>query len=169
LRFSAEKCWNKATEIAKKPFFKAHLTMIDALSKPIPKKQKPAKAFASPIIPLWPRATWDPEDKENLDGENARKIKLTLSTEPGNLNCKTLNKEFKMFRTGGSEEWILWSREFDKICTGMEPMEGANHNGMVRQLLSDEPLKEFEQQRCSTGPSGPFWGPSFWHSACHTF
>jgi hypothetical protein len=120
--------------------------MTNALSKPIPKKQKSTKAFAAPIIPLWPRATWAPEDKENLAGEKTRKIKLTLSTEPGNLNGKTLNKEFKIFRTGTPEEWILWRRDFNEICIGMAIFSGANHNRMVRQLLSDEPLKEFESK-----------------------
>jgi hypothetical protein len=140
LRFSAEKCWNKATEIAKKPFFKAHLTMIDALYKPIPKKQKPAKAFASPIIPLWPRATWAPEDKDDLAGENTRKIKSRmLLTEPSNLRGKTLNKEFKIFRTGGPEELILW---LDKICTGMAIVSGADHNWMVCQMLTDKSFKQ---------------------------
>jgi hypothetical protein len=76
--------------------------MTNALSKPIPKKQKPAKASAFPIIPLWPRATcWAPEDKESLAGEKTRKIKLTLSTESGTPNGKTLDKEFKTFRPGG--------------------------------------------------------------------
>ena len=120
--------------------------MTNALSKPIPKKLKSVKAFAGPIIPLWPRATWAPEDKENLAGEKTRKVKLTLSTEPGNLNGKTLNKEFKIFRTGSPEEWILWRRDFNEICIGMAIFSGANHNRMVRQLLSDEPLKEFESK-----------------------
>jgi hypothetical protein len=119
--------------------------MTNAMSKPIPKKQRPSKAFATPIIPLSPRATWVPEDKENQAGEKTRKIKLTLSTEPGNLNGKTLNKEFKIFRTGSPEEWILWRRDFNEVCVGMNITSGANHNRMVRQLLSDEPLKEFER------------------------
>jgi hypothetical protein len=149
-------------------FSKAHLTLTNALSKPIPKKQKLAKAFASPIIPLWPRATWAPEDKEDLAGQKDQA--MTLLTEPGNVNGKTLNKEFKTFKTGGPEEWILWhSRDLNEICTGMVAVEGDNHNRMVQQLMSDKPLKEFEWQQCSTGPSGPFQGPSLWHSARHTF
>jgi hypothetical protein len=115
------------------------------MSKPIPKKQKTVKAFAAPIIPLWPRATWAPEDKENQAGEKTRKIKLTLSTEPGVLNGNTLNKEFKIFRAGSPEEWILWRRDFNEACVGMNIVAGANYNRMVRQLLSDEPLKEFER------------------------
>jgi hypothetical protein len=77
--------------------------MTNSMSKPIPKKQKSAKAFANPIIPLWPRATWVPE-KENQAGEKARSLKLTLSTEPGNLNGKTLVKSFKIYRAGTPEE-----------------------------------------------------------------
>ena len=122
--------------------------MTNAMSKPIPKKfnANASRTFAKAIIPLWPRATWAPEDKENQAGEKTRKVKLTLSTEPGNLNGKTLNKEFKIFRTGTPEEWILWRRDFNEVCTGMAIISGANRNRMVRQLLSDEPLKEFESK-----------------------
>ncbi len=119
--------------------------MTNAMSKPIPRKQRPATAFATPIIPLSPRATWAPEDEENQAGEKTRKIKLTLLTESGNLNGKTPNKEFKIFRTGSPEEWILWQRDFNEVCVGMDIATGANHDRMVRQLLSDEPLKEFER------------------------
>jgi hypothetical protein len=118
--------------------------MTNAMSKAIPRKQKMAKAFAAPIIPLWPRATWAPETLKNQAGEKTRKIKLTLSTEPGNENGKTLTKEFKIFRTGSPEEWILWRRDFNEICTGMAITVGSNRNRMVRQLLSDEPLSQFE-------------------------
>jgi hypothetical protein len=73
------------------------------MSKPIPKKPKLQKAFASPIIPLWPRAVWVP-DKNNEAGEKARTLKLTLSAEPGYLNRKTLTKALKIFRSGTPEE-----------------------------------------------------------------
>jgi hypothetical protein len=119
--------------------------MTNAMSKPIPRKPKPQKAFANSVIPIWPRAVWVP-DKDNEAGEKSRTVKLTLSTEPGNINGKTLNKTFKIFRSGSPEEWILWRQDFYEICTGMSIVTGANHNRMVRQLLSDEPLKEFESQ-----------------------
>jgi hypothetical protein len=119
--------------------------MTNAMSKPIPKKPKLQKLPAGSVIPLWPRAIWVP-DKDNEAGEKSRTVKLTLSTEPGNLNGKTLNKTFKIFRSGSPEEWILWRQDFYEICTGMSIVTGANHNRMVRQLLSDEPLKEFESQ-----------------------
>jgi hypothetical protein len=77
--------------------------MTNSTSKATPRKQKMA-----PMIPLWPRATWAPETLKNQAGEKTRKVKLTLSTEPGNENGKTLTKEFKIFRTGSPEEWILW-------------------------------------------------------------
>jgi hypothetical protein len=81
--------------------------MTNALLKPIPKKAKTYKAFARPIIPLWPRATWVPE-KENAAGEKMRSLKLELSTEPGNKDRKTLTtKSFKIFRSGSPKEWIL--------------------------------------------------------------
>jgi hypothetical protein len=118
--------------------------MTNSMSKATPRKQKIAKAFAAPMIPLWPRATWAPETLKNQAGENTRKIKLTLLTEPGNENGKTLTKEFKIFRTGGPEEWILWQRDFKEICAGMAITVGSNRNRMVRQLLSDEPLSQFE-------------------------
>jgi hypothetical protein len=83
--------------------------MTNSMSKAMPRKQKMAKAFAAPMIPPWPRATcWAPETLNNQAGKKTRKMKLTLSTEPGNENGKTLAKEFKIFRTGGPEEWILW-------------------------------------------------------------
>jgi hypothetical protein len=126
--------------------------MTNAMSKAIPRKQKMTKAFAAPIIPLWPRATWAPEDSKNQAGEKSRKIKLTLSTEPGNLNGKTLNKEFKVFRAGTPEEWILWRRDFTEICAGMAITTGSNRIRMVRQLLSDEPLNNFET-RLATFPT----------------
>ena len=118
--------------------------MTNALSKPIPKKQKPVKAFAKAIIPLWPRATWVPE-KENSNGEKMRSLKLELSTEPGNKEGRTLSKVFKIFRSGSPEEWILWRSDFAEVCVGMSIASGSARNRMVRQLLSDEPLKEFER------------------------
>jgi hypothetical protein len=94
---------------------------------------------------MWPRATWAPETLKNQAGEKTRKIKLTLSTgEPGNENGKTLTKEFKIFRTGSPEEWILWHRDFNKICTGMAMTAGSNRNRMVCQLLSDKSLSQFD-------------------------
>jgi hypothetical protein len=120
--------------------------MTNSLSKAIPRKQRQmAKAFAKPVIPLWPRATWVPE-KENAIGEKTRSLKLELSTEPGNLTGKHFTKSFKIFRTGSPEEWILWRRDFREVITGMNITLGAAHNRMVRQLLSDEPLKEFERK-----------------------
>ena len=102
-----------------------------------------------------PLLTWAPEDKENLAGEKTRKVKLMLSTEPGNLNGKTLNKEFRIFRTGSPEEWILWRRDFNEICVGMAIFSRGNHNRMVRQLFSDELITT----SCSTivAPSRRFW------------
>jgi hypothetical protein len=118
--------------------------MTNALSKTIPKKGKTYKAFARPIIPLWPRATWVPE-KENAAGEKMRSLKLELSTEPGNKDGKTLTKSFKIFRSGSPEEWILWRADHNEVCTGMSIATGSSKNRMIRQMLSDEPLKEFER------------------------
>jgi hypothetical protein len=56
--------------------------MTNSMSKAIPRKQKMAKAFAAPMIPLWPRATWAPETLKNQAGEKTRTTKLVLSTEP---------------------------------------------------------------------------------------
>jgi hypothetical protein len=103
-----------------------------------------AKAFAAPTIPLLPRATWAPETQKNEAGEKTRKTKLTLLTEPGDENGKTLAKEFKIFRTGSPEEWILWRRDLNEICTGTAMTAGSNRNRMVHQLPSDEPLSQFE-------------------------
>jgi hypothetical protein len=114
------------------------------MSKPIPKKQRQVKSFAKAVIALWPRATWVP-DKENADGEKTRSLKLTLSTEPGNLNGKNYSKLFKIYRSGTPEEWILWRRDFTEVCTGMALTTGPSHNRMIHQLLTDEPLKEFER------------------------
>jgi hypothetical protein len=80
--------------------------MTNSLSKPFSKKQKPTRAFAKAIIPLWPRATWVPE-KEYVNGEKMRSLKLRLSTEPGNVNGRTLTKIFKISHSGLPEEWIL--------------------------------------------------------------
>jgi hypothetical protein len=118
--------------------------MNNALSKPVPKKPKPLRAFAKAIIPLWPRATWVPE-KENANGEKMRSLKLTLSTEPGNLQGRTLNKIFKIFRTGSPVEWILWRTDYEEVCVEMSVTTGSARNRMVCQMLSDEPLKEFER------------------------
>jgi hypothetical protein len=123
--------------------------MTNAMSKPIPKKVNKVKAFAKPIIPLWPRSTWVP-DKENSVGEKMRSLKLELSTEPGTLSGKNITKSFKIFRSGNPEEWILWRRDFDEVCVGMDVLSGAGYNRMVRQLLSDEPLKEFERVLSTT-------------------
>ena len=118
--------------------------MTNSMSKPIPKKAKPIKAFAKPIIPLWPRATWVPE-KDNSAGEKTRSLKLELSTEPGNREGKTLQKSFKIFRSGSPEEWILWRSDCNEVCVGMSITSGLAKNRMIRQMLSDEPLKEFER------------------------
>ena len=119
--------------------------MTNFMSKNVPRKPtKPIKAFAKPIIPLFPRAKWVPE-KENSVREKMRSLKLELSTEPGNTNGKTLTKSFKIFRSGSPEEWILWRKDYNKVCTGMSITLGAARNRMVRQMLSDEPLKEFKR------------------------
>ena len=126
--------------------------MTNSMSKAMPRKQEMAKAFAAPIISLWPRATWAPETLKNQAGETNRKTKLTLLTELSNANGKTLTKEFKIFRTGSPKEWILWRQDFNKICTGMAITAGSNRNRMVCQLLSDEPLSQFETRlaTCAT-------------------
>jgi hypothetical protein len=51
---------------------------------------------------------------------------------------------FKIFRSGSPEEWILWRQDFNEVCTGMLLTTGPSHNRMIRQLLTNEPLKEFE-------------------------
>lgn len=68
-----------------------------------------------------------------------------LSTEPNNKEGKTLTKSFKIFRSGSPEEWILWRTDLDEVCVGMSITTGPARNRMIRQLLSDEPLKEFER------------------------
>ncbi len=74
-----------------------------------------------------------------------RSLKLELSTEPGNKDGKTLTKSFKIFRSGSPEEWILWRADHNEVCTGMSIATGSSKNWMVCQMLSDEPLKEFER------------------------
>ncbi len=74
-----------------------------------------------------------------------RRLQLELSTEPGNSNGKTLTKSLKIFRSGSPEEWILWRTDYNEVCTGMSITLGAARNRMVCQMLSDEPLKEFER------------------------
>jgi hypothetical protein len=118
--------------------------MTNSMSKQIPKKQKQGKTFAKAVIPLWPRATWVPE-KENADGEKARSLKVELSTEPGNLNGKDYVKSFKIYRSGTPKEWILWRQDFNEVCVGMSISTGPAYHRMIRQLLSDKPLKEFER------------------------
>jgi hypothetical protein len=51
--------------------------MTNSMSKPIPKKPEVQRAFAHPMIPLWPRATWVP-DKANEAGEKTHSLKLTF-------------------------------------------------------------------------------------------
>jgi hypothetical protein len=114
------------------------------MSKLIPKKPRSIKAFSKAIIPLWPRATWVPE-KENSIGEKMRSLKLELSTEPGNLQALTIFKSFNIFQLSSPEEWILWCTDYDKVCVGMSITTGSARNRMVRQMLADEPLKEFKQ------------------------
>jgi hypothetical protein len=114
------------------------------MSKPIPKKLRQVKAFPKATIPLWPSSTWIPE-KENSIGEKTRSLKLELSTEPGALMGKNITKTFKIFRSGNLEEWILWRRDFNEICVGLDVQTGAGDIRMVRQLLSDKSLKEYER------------------------
>jgi hypothetical protein len=56
-----------------------------------------------------------------------------------------LDKIFKIFRTGSPKEWILWWTDYEEVCIGMLVTTGSSRNMMVCQMLSDEPLKEFEQ------------------------
>jgi hypothetical protein len=93
---------------------------------------------------LWPSSTWIPEE-ENSIGEKTRSLKLELSAEPGALMGKNVTKSFKMFRSGNPEEWILWRRDFNEVCAGLDAQTGAGCIRMACQLLSDKPLKEFEQ------------------------
>jgi hypothetical protein len=120
--------------------------MADAMSEPIPKKQRQVEAFAEAMIPsLWcPRSTWVP-DKENSVGERTRSLQSELSTEPGDSNGKNLTKSFKICRSGNPEEWMLWQCDFNEVCVGLDIQTGASCNRMVRQLLLDQPLKEFER------------------------
>jgi hypothetical protein len=74
-----------------------------------------------------------------------RSLKLELSTKPGNKDGKTLTKSFKIFRSDSPEEWILWRADHNEVCTGMSIATGSSKNWMVCQMLSDKPLKEFEQ------------------------
>jgi hypothetical protein len=113
--------------------------MTNLKSKPIPKKQRQIKAFAKAIIPLWPRATWVPE-KENSIGEKTRSLKLERYKDG-----KTLTKSFKIFRSGSPEEWILWRTDFNKVCVGMSISTRPACSRMIRQVLLDKPLKEFER------------------------
>jgi hypothetical protein len=58
---------------------------------------------------------------------------------------KNITKSFKIFRSGNPEECILWRRDFNEVCAGLDVQTGAGCIRMVRQLLSDEPPKEFER------------------------
>jgi hypothetical protein len=113
------------------------------MSKPIPRKHRLVKAFARQIIPLWPRVKWVPE-KENTAGEKMRSLKLELSTKPGNKDGKNLGKSIEIFCSGSPEEWILWHADLNKVCTGMAIATGSSKNRMVHQMLSNQPLKQFE-------------------------
>jgi hypothetical protein len=115
--------------------------MTNSMSIQIPKKQKQGKTFAKAIIPLWPRATWAPE-KENANGEKARRLKVKLQ---GNLNGKNYVKSFKIYMSGTPKEWILWRQDFNKVCIGMSLSTGPAYHRMIPQLLSDKSLKEFER------------------------
>ena len=109
--------------------------MTNSLLKPIPKKIKQvAKIFVQPIIPLWPRATWVP-DMENSIGEKTRSLKLVLSTEPGNLNGKTLTKRFKIYHTGTPKDWIIWRQDFYAVILGRNISLGAAYNRMVLSII----------------------------------
>jgi hypothetical protein len=96
------------------------------------------------MIPLWPRGTWVVE-KESSIGEKMRSQKLELSTKPSNLKGRTLSRYSKIFRSGSPEEYILWHTDYDEVCVGMSITTDSARNRMVHQMLSDEPLKEFEQ------------------------
>jgi hypothetical protein len=77
--------------------------------------------------------------------ENTRSLKLELPTKPGNKEGKTLTKNFKIFCSGSPEEWILWhDMDYNKICIRMSITLWVARNWMVRQMLSDEPLKAFK-------------------------
>jgi hypothetical protein len=120
--------------------------MMNYFSKHIARKQsRPVKASVKAIIPLWAWAMWVPE-KENAAGKKTRSLKLELSTDTGNKEGKTLTfKSFKIFCSGSLEEWILWPMDYNKVCVGMSITLGAARNQMVCQILSDKPLKEFDQ------------------------
>jgi hypothetical protein len=78
-------------------------------------------------------------------GKKTRSLKLELFVEPGNKEGNTLTKSFKIFRSGYPEEWILWRTDYNKVCVDMSITLGAARNRMVRQMLSNKPLKEFRQ------------------------
>jgi hypothetical protein len=114
------------------------------MSEPTPKKLGHVKALAKAMIPSWPSSTWIPE-KENSIGEKTRSLKLELSAENGALMGKNITKSFKIFSSGNPEECILRRRDFNEICAGLDAQTGAGFIRMARQLLSDEPLKEFQR------------------------
>jgi hypothetical protein len=118
--------------------------MTNSMSEPIPKKLRQVKAFAETTIPLWPSSTWVPE-KENFIGEKTRSLKLELSAEPGASMGKNATESFKMFRSGNPEEQTLWRRDFNEVCVGQDAQTGSGYIRVVHQLLSYEPLKEFER------------------------
>jgi hypothetical protein len=117
--------------------------VTNEVPEPIPKKLRQIEAFAKATIPLWPSSTWVPE-KQNSIGEKTRSLKLESSTEPGASVGKNTTKSFEIFRSGDPEEWMLWRRDFNEVCVGLDVQTGAGCIRMVRQLLSDEPQKNLE-------------------------
>jgi hypothetical protein len=119
--------------------------MTDAMSKPIPKKQRQVKAFAKATIPLWPGSAWVP-DKENSAGEKTRSLESELLTEPGDLCGKNSTKRFKIWDPATRKNGHFGIATSTKSALAWPSHQGrATTEWSASSCQTDEPLKEFER------------------------
>lgn len=109
--------------------------MTDAMSKPIPnKKQRQVEAFPKATIPLWPSSAWA-ERRQGALSQSSQRSRQLKWQKLQDLRIRQSSRRMDALVT-----------RLQQSLLGLDIKTGVSCNGtMVRQLLSEEPLKEFER------------------------
>ena len=84
-----------------------------------------------------------PEETKKEKGEF---LKLDLRSDPTNEDSETYSFSIKFFNFGTAEEWLKWTRDFNKIVRGQGLTTGVARFAMARNILLGEALRVFESK-----------------------
>ena len=84
-----------------------------------------------------------PEETKKEKGEF---LKLDLRSDPTNEDSETYSFSIKFFNFGTAEDWLKWTRDFNKIVRGQGLTTGVARFAMARNTLLGEALCVFESK-----------------------